>query len=333
MDEARRSDTYNGHTVHTVMANYQNREHGGDGWLRIMEFSPAHNHVRMRTYSPTLGRFEVDADSSSQFTLPLDLSGGDTAFHPIATARVPSGSTVSIPWAGLARDGSYEWYASADDGSTTASSPAWQFRTVEAIPPTVEVTTPNGSEAVVMGQQAVIQWNAADASGILDVDVLLSRNGILGPFEELVHGIPNTGSFSWWVTGPTTNSARVEVRARDGFLNENLDASDGPFSILGPVGVEEGPAGSLALDPVAPNPTHGRARFGVTLPAPAAFRLTILDIGGREVVVLANGFQAAGRRELEWDGRARGGVTPAGLYFVRLEAMGRVLTRRFTLAP
>src|SRR5204863_4094863 len=102
VNDARRSDTWNGHTIHTVMSNYQNLANGGSGWLRIMEFSPAHNELRMRTYSPWLGQFRVPPDSSSQSTLSCDLSGGDTSFHPLATfRRVGSGATVSIPWSGL----------------------------------------------------------------------------------------------------------------------------------------------------------------------------------------------------------------------------------------
>ena len=36
---------------------------GGDGWLRYLEFSPAQNVIRVRTYSPKLDRYEDDQDS------------------------------------------------------------------------------------------------------------------------------------------------------------------------------------------------------------------------------------------------------------------------------
>jgi hypothetical protein len=333
VDEYRRSDTYNGHTIHTVMGNYQGRAHGGDGWLRIMEFSPIHNQFRVRTYSPTLGQFEADADSSSQFTLPCDLGGGDMGFHPIGTfRRVPSGSSVSIPWAGLQRDNLYEWYVTVSDGSNTVTGPTWRFNTVEDIPPVVAVTAPNGGEAVIMGQQAVLQWNAADASGVSGVDVLLSRSGNNGPWQKLATDIPSTGSFKWWVTGPPSANAYMRVAARDAFLNEALDVSDGPFEIATTTGVGDGPVGQLALEPVAPNPTRGPGRFGVVLPEAGRTALDILDVSGRRVAVLADGFEGAGRREFAWDGRTGRGPAPAGLYFARLQAAGRVLTRRFVVA-
>jgi hypothetical protein len=70
--EGRRTDVFNGNTVHTLLSDYQERPGGGDGWLRILEFSPAQNEIRVRTYSPTLGQFETDPDS--HFTLTYNMA-------------------------------------------------------------------------------------------------------------------------------------------------------------------------------------------------------------------------------------------------------------------
>jgi hypothetical protein len=72
--EGRRSDVYNGVTVHSCLSDYQDRESGGNGKLRIYQFVPAENKVRVRTYSPYTGVWEADSDSSSQFTLAVDLA-------------------------------------------------------------------------------------------------------------------------------------------------------------------------------------------------------------------------------------------------------------------
>jgi hypothetical protein len=71
--EERRVDIFNGNTIHTLMANYQSRDNGGDGWLRILQFSPDTNEIRVKTYSPTLDQYETDEDS--QFTLMYDMGG------------------------------------------------------------------------------------------------------------------------------------------------------------------------------------------------------------------------------------------------------------------
>jgi hypothetical protein len=65
--EARRTDNVSGLAVHQVLADYQSRENGGNGWLRIMVFVPSEGRIYVYTYSPYLDRFETDADS--QFTL------------------------------------------------------------------------------------------------------------------------------------------------------------------------------------------------------------------------------------------------------------------------
>jgi hypothetical protein len=334
VDEARRADTYNGHTIHTVMANYQNRSRGGDGWLRIMEFSPMNNHIRMRTYSPTLGRFEVDADSSSQFTLPCDLSGRDGGFHPIATYhKVPSGSAVSIPWAGLRRGKRYEWYVMVSDGTSTVTGPAPQFTILDDLPPVARVVSPNGGEALSPGQWTNLQWSAVDdASGMMDVEILISRTGPSGPWETVMAGLSNTGTFPWRVTGPGTENARFAIAARDSFYNFTVDASDGPFQILGTTAVGDEAAGPLALEPVAPNPTRGLSRFRIVLPEAGTVRLEVLDVGGREVARLVDGFEPAGHREFAWDGTGPLGRVPAGVYILRLESSGRILTRKFVVA-
>lgn len=43
-----------------------------DGRLRILQFSPSHKAIRVRTYFPVLDSLEVDAES--EFTLPYDMT-------------------------------------------------------------------------------------------------------------------------------------------------------------------------------------------------------------------------------------------------------------------
>ena len=332
VNDARRSDTYRGHTIHTVMSNYQNIGRGGDGWLRIMEFSPAHNHIRMRTYSPWLGQFMVSPDSSKQFTLPLDLGGGDNGFHPIGTfRRVGSGTTPSIRWAGLCRGKAYEWYVTASDATSQTNGPIWRFTIDDKNPPVARVTAPNGGETLAPGQWADLRWDATDdGSGMRDVSISLSHDG--GTWTTVASDYPNTGLFRWLVEGPTTQNAYFNVVVRDSFNNWSVDACDHPFQIVAQVAVGDGPGGSTGLDPVSPNPTRGPTRFGLTLGEPGSIRLEILDVAGRLVAVITDGFEAAGRLELAWNGRSAGRQVPPGLYVARLRAPGRVLTRSFVIS-
>jgi len=62
-----------GEPVHLVQADYQMRENGGNGRLRIMTFDPVRSEIRVQTYSPWTHTKETDADS--EFVLPYPMRG------------------------------------------------------------------------------------------------------------------------------------------------------------------------------------------------------------------------------------------------------------------
>lgn len=83
----------------------------------------------------------------------------------------------------------------------------------------------------------------------------------------------------------------------------------------------------FALSPLSPNPSRGPVQIGYALPREARVRLTVIDLQGREVAVLADGTMPAGRHAAAWNDTP-GRAAPAGVYFVRLAADGRSWTRR-----
>ncbi|TMQ55926.1 MAG: T9SS type A sorting domain-containing protein [Candidatus Eisenbacteria bacterium] len=94
--------------------------------------------------------------------------------------------------------------------------------------------------------------------------------------------------------------------------------------------VESIPA-EFALGRVIPNPMQGSMRVEYGLPEESAVHLSVVDVQGREIAVLAEGVQAAGWHPAGWSGRAARGRAPAGLYFARLRAGGRTFVQRFVL--
>ncbi len=329
--EGRRSDVFAGHTIHTLLQDYQDRASGGSGWMRILEFSPANDVVRVRTYSPWLDQWEADADSSSQFTLPLDLGGGP-AFASIGTVdAVTSGATATLPWPGRSQLTGYEWYAIANDGQRAATSATWSFVTRDAEAPSVAVGAPNGGESWTAGSSHAITWSASDNVGVTGVDVLLSRAGLGGPWETLASGVPNTGTFAWTVSGAASADARLKVVAYDAAANAGEDVSDAAFAIVGTTGVDAVAIVEFALAPVRPNPMRGAGQVAFDLPRQARVRLTVHDLQGREVAVLAEGLYPAGRHAATWTGRTDAGRAGAGMYFVRMRAGGREFVRRVAL--
>jgi sugar lactone lactonase YvrE len=87
----------------------------------------------------------------------------------------------------------------------------------------------------------------------------------------------------------------------------------------------------FAIDRVWPSPARGPVRVLFSLPREARARLTVIDLQGREVAVLADGVLPAGRHEQLWNGRSGGGAAAAGVYFVRLAAERRTWVRRVVI--
>jgi hypothetical protein len=133
--ESRRVNAFYGDTVYSWMADYQSRSNGGDGWMRIMRFSPSTNTISVKTYSPTLNQFETDANS--QFSVYYDMSSTASPFTLIGTnTNVASGSTTTFPYSGLSPNTCYQWYVTVSDGSSTTTGPIWTFTTgINPLPP------------------------------------------------------------------------------------------------------------------------------------------------------------------------------------------------------
>lgn len=124
--EGQRSDTFNGNTINTLLANYQNLTGGGNGWMRLMRFFPSQNLISVKTYSPWLDQYETD--SNSEFTLSYDMSAAGYASIGTLT-NIESGDVATINWENLDPNTEYEWYAVISDGAEEITSPVWSFTT------------------------------------------------------------------------------------------------------------------------------------------------------------------------------------------------------------
>lgn len=92
--------------------------------------------------------------------------------------------------------------------------------------------------------------------------------------------------------------------------------------------VDPSAVSEVSLQHVVPNPTQGEVRVGFTLSHTTPLRLSVFDLHGREVVVLAEGFHSSGRYEALWT-RSSSRQERPGVFFVRLQTPTGVLVRRF----
>jgi hypothetical protein len=182
--------------VHTLLADYQNRANGGDGWLRLLEFSPAANEIQVRTYSPTRDEYETDEDS--EFTLSYTMDR--TVFEIIAVNEgVASGSDTAAVWPDLLPSTQYEWYVTVSDGITTTVGPLWTFTTTvtgdEAIAgleaandsPTVLGDPTTLTATVTAGTNVTYTWDLGD--GEVDSGAVVTHTYVdVGIYTTVVTG-------------------------------------------------------------------------------------------------------------------------------------------------
>ncbi|MBI1798185.1 MAG: T9SS type A sorting domain-containing protein, partial [Candidatus Eisenbacteria bacterium] len=114
----------------------------------------------------------------------------------------------------------------------------------------------------------------------------------------------------------------------------DIHGNESGYTTLLPAGALDAgplPPRPLTLERPSPNPARGPITLRFTLPRESSVTLAIFDPSGRAVRTLADGVTPAGDHQATWDLRDEAGrAVGAGLYFVRLEAEGRSLTRRMT---
>lgn len=167
--EGRRTDVFEGRTVHSVLQDYQGRANGGDGWLRTFTFSPARSTITAHTYSPALDRYERDANS--EFTLRYDMSGPVTDWIPLGTVELPAGTAdATLAWTGLEPGAHYEWRAEVQDEVNTTGSAPRRFATAAVAPPAIELTAPATGTRTALPAAVRIAASVASARPLARVE-------------------------------------------------------------------------------------------------------------------------------------------------------------------
>lgn len=212
-DESRRIDTVNGHPVFQMLADFQDRASGGEGWLRILRFVPAEDKVYVQTYSPWLNRFESDANS--EFTLDFPMGG---VFSSVGAVTASSGSTASIAATGLAPNTQYEWQMTVTNSSgRSRTGPVWTFTTGAGGPVNQPPVADSQSVDAIEESSAAITLSATDPEG-----GTLTYTVVSGPSHGTL-----SGSAPALIYQPAANyngSDSFTFRASDGLANSNTAA-------------------------------------------------------------------------------------------------------------
>ncbi|MFK8008562.1 MAG: T9SS type A sorting domain-containing protein [Saprospiraceae bacterium] len=75
--------TGNKHAIYTLLSDYQNQPNGGNGWLRIMEFIPSEDSIKVSTYSPTLDAYgDTPFDEMGEINVANSFGGDGSISAP-----------------------------------------------------------------------------------------------------------------------------------------------------------------------------------------------------------------------------------------------------------
>ncbi|MEZ4651692.1 MAG: PQQ-binding-like beta-propeller repeat protein [Candidatus Eisenbacteria bacterium] len=138
------------------------------------------------------------------------------------------------------------------------------------------IVSPQAGDVWPVGSEQSIQWMAG--TGPTNRVVQVSRNG--GGSWETIDVTPNDGEYTWVVTGPETEQAKVRVFPAG---NTNTQQQSGLFTI----GADpaDAPGGMFPLETrllhAFPNPTSSRVEIGFQLASEVRVSLEVFDVRAR----------------------------------------------------
>jgi hypothetical protein len=168
-----------------------------------------------------------------------------------------------------------------------------------------------------------------DTGNIYQSPYDLSPGGLLAGFTLLSRNPPTTVQFfaQGFDTLPTGDSDEPPPSLSQEGVTGNITGPD----INAVVGVEDQAPShdGIAFRPPAPNPARGAVSLVFELPERSRILLEVIDVKGRRIRTLAQGFRDRGMHTVSWNGLGDSGErSPAGVYFIRLSANGRMIDRR-----
>ena len=252
-----------------------------------------------------------------------------------------NGSSWETLGSGLSNTGSYDWSSAGAgtnpdtahvysalvrvtatdhagvDGADTSDAPFSVFDLQTAV-----ILTRLDAETVEDGVS--ITWGLSNPALFASLALQRSR-AETGPWNDVSAQLSDDA-------GLTVAIDRSAAAGQSYFYRLVATTGSGTQAVFGPVRGTAGSPKAFALSAAWPNPSRGPLQLRFTVPRPARVRLSVVDLMGREVAVLVNGEQAAGRYQVDWDGRTAQGTVATGLYFLRFSTPGMQIVSRVTIA-
>jgi hypothetical protein len=219
----------------------------------------------------------------------------------------------------------YYWLVYAiDDGGNIGISAQDSFGVDQTGPETPSLVAPSNCDTLSVGisESVTFVWNTADdgISGVESYELYYTDTTVLCAAPET----------SYVLTPFPLTELVWRVRALD--VAGNLGAWSEEWS-LAFMSVKEGSEhekpSCMALSGCWPNPSRGDMTIEYNVPKETRVRVKVFDVSGRLLDVLVDDTRSASVHRTVWTGRdASGAKRAAGVYYITMEAGGRLFTQK-----
>ncbi len=196
--------------------------------------------------------------------------------------------------------------------------------------PSVALTilSPTAPTVLTAGAYCLVRWSLPGTP----VDSTVVSATLDGGESWSVIGSEQGNILSWHLPGSPTQAV-LFVQAYSNGVVVGDAVSDLLNITAGTLGSDDQQAlpSSVYLSPPHPAPLTTQTTLNFGLPTPANVHIQVVDLQGRVVSTLAKGALGAGRHDVTWDGTASGRSLEAGIYFIRLDALGHRVVRKLAI--
>ena len=320
-------------------------------------------YVRVLDSDRSWGLLSQDAVFVDEMFITTAGTGSEPPVADFSASPVAGVAPLSVQFTDLSTNGPTSWgWTFGDGGTSTEQSPGYVYASAGIYTVTLTATNSYGSDTATKTDYITVSEPGA-AMHVFDIVVTRKQagpnaNGIgtitiqdqAGePVEgATVHALA-TGPVPGNFTGPTGPDGSVvfqtgKIKNPSGeWCFEVVDVTHASLTYnaadnLVTLSCESGDVyfGKSAVDVALPaefgagnhpNPFNPTTELTLDLPEEARVRLDVFDVSGRRVAVLAEGYYGAGSHSFLWDAADR----PSGVYFYRITASDRTLTRKMHL--
>lgn len=181
-----------------------------------------------------------------------------------------------------------------------------------------------------VGTDVHLKWNRSHAPDLRDYSIY--RKTSSGVTAVPINFLASASDTLAVDAGAPASALYYIVTALDVHANQSKPSNEA--SVTAATGVRgTPPLTELRVLPNHPNPFSSSTELEVGLPSPSDITVQMFDVAGRQVDEFVVRGAAAGWRRIAYDGRvATGAPLASGVYFYRVSAAGRTITRKMVIA-